>query len=428
MEWCSDWYSDYPVTAQNNPTGPTVGDFRLLRGGSWAFRSTECRSALRLLTTGLGVHSEDEGFRIVLVNNQDSRIPILTTEAISNISQTVATCGGNITSDEGAAVTGRGVCWSTNITPTLSDSKTVDGLGTGSFTSAITGLTSNTTYYVRAYATNSSGTGYGNAVPFKTLQGSTGSLATLTTLAISNITQNSASGGGNITSDGGLPITARGVCWSTSTNPTIELSTKTSDGSGTGGFISSLVGLTVGTKYYVRAFAINSAGTAYGYEVTFTIGVGVSYQGGRIAYIFQSGDPGYIAGQVHGLIAAPSDIGGGFISWCNGSYILTGASGAAIGTGYTNTNAIVSSQGAGNCAAKLCADLVLGGYSDWFLPSFQELARLYYIPNDPPIYIGPHWSSTETSANEAIYMIDLYTFVNPLDKKQSALVRAFRAF
>lgn len=101
----------------------------------------------------------------------------------------------------------------------------------------------------------------------------TGSIAVLTTGLISNITATTAICGGNITSDGGLPITARGVCWSTATNPTIALSTKTSDGYGTGGFISSIVGLTVGTKYYVRAFATNSAGTTYGSEVTFTTGV-----------------------------------------------------------------------------------------------------------------------------------------------------------
>lgn len=101
----------------------------------------------------------------------DNSNPVLTTAIVSNILQTTATCGGNITSDGGATVTVRGVCWSTGTTPTITDSKTTDGTGIGNFSSAITGLTANTAYYVRAYATNNTGTGYGSAIQFTTLQG-----------------------------------------------------------------------------------------------------------------------------------------------------------------------------------------------------------------------------------------------------------------
>jgi uncharacterized protein (TIGR02145 family) len=93
-------------------------------------------------------------------------VPVLTTTTVTIISSASAATGGNITSDGGAAVTARGVCWSKNTTPTITDSKTIDGSGTGSFTSTITALDSNTTYNVRAYATNSAGTGYGNTVTF----------------------------------------------------------------------------------------------------------------------------------------------------------------------------------------------------------------------------------------------------------------------
>ena len=99
-------------------------------------------------------------------NNSTGQIPVLTTTAVSNITQSIASCGGNITSDGGATVTARGVCWSTSQNPTIADSKTTDGTGAGSFTSNITGLAANTTYYVRAYATNSAGTGYGSAMSF----------------------------------------------------------------------------------------------------------------------------------------------------------------------------------------------------------------------------------------------------------------------
>ena len=95
--------------------------------------------------------------------------PTVTTTAISDIDKTTATGGGNVTADGGATVTARGICWSTSQNPTISDSHTTDGTGTGSFTSAMTGLTANTTYYVRAYATNSAGTAYGEAVSFTTL-------------------------------------------------------------------------------------------------------------------------------------------------------------------------------------------------------------------------------------------------------------------
>ena len=96
------------------------------------------------------------------------QVPVVTTNAVSAITETTATCGGNITTSGGATITARGVCWSTSANPTIASSKTTEGAGAGSFTSAITDLTSNTTYYVRAYATNSAGIGYGSPISFTT--------------------------------------------------------------------------------------------------------------------------------------------------------------------------------------------------------------------------------------------------------------------
>jgi uncharacterized protein (TIGR02145 family) len=192
-------------------------------------------------------------------------VPTLTTSVTTAIGLTTATSGGNITADGGGTVTVRGACWSTTANPTTSSSKTTDGTGTGVFTSNLTGLLPGTTYHVRAYATNSAGTAYGNDVSFVT---NPIVAPTLTTTAISSVTLTTAVSGGNITSDGGSAITIRGACWSTNANPTTG-DNITTNGSGTGSFASNLGGLLPGTKYYVRAYATNNAGTAYGNQVSF---------------------------------------------------------------------------------------------------------------------------------------------------------------
>ncbi|MEI6754179.1 MAG: FISUMP domain-containing protein [Paludibacter sp.] len=188
----------------------------------------------------------------------------ITTNAVSAITSSTATCGGNISLSGGSSITARGVCWSTSTNPTITNSKTLDATGTGTFTSSITGLSPGTTYYVRAYATNTAGTQYGSNVNFTT----NSVLPTISTTTISGITTSSAASGGNITSDGGSTVIAKGVCWSTSSTPTTSNS-KTSDGTGVGAYTSSMSGLAASTTYYIRAYATNSVGTSYGSQLSF---------------------------------------------------------------------------------------------------------------------------------------------------------------
>jgi hypothetical protein len=247
------------------------------------------------------------------------------------------------------------------------------------------------------------------------------------TYPITNIGQATATGGGNIATDGGFPITARGVCWRNASNPTIADS-HTTDGSGTGVFASNLTGLTPDTLYCVRAYATNSVGTTYGNQVTFRTAtdafyIGQHYGGGVIFYIDDSGR--------HGLISATSDQSTGATWGCytETPAILFGTS-QELGTGQANTTAIVNGCAEGGIAARICDALFLDGYSDWFLPSRNELARMFtqrdeiggFTPNG-------YWSSSEnTGYNAWVILFRNLGGADPEFKNQPFYVRAIRAF
>ncbi len=258
------------------------------------------------------------------------------------------------------------------------------------------------------------------------------SLATATT---GSINASTASSGGTISNNCGGTVTASGVCWSTSTAP-IATGNHTSDGATSGSFASSITGLTLGATYYVRAYATNNSGTAYGNEVSFTTAtpvlpsVGQSYQGGVLAYVLVSGDPGYIAGETHGLIAAPSDqsTGSNVVWGCSGTAI-SGANGTAIGTGMQNTIDIMAGCATAGIAARLCGDLVLGGYSDWYLPSIYELNKLRL--NSTAIggfAADTYWSSSEGDASNAWYNYFPNDYQVSNIKSGAHYVRAVRSF
>lgn len=199
--------------------------------------------------------------------NKES-LPIITTSPIDSISIYSAISGGSVLNEGGSIVTQKGVVWSTDSNPTISDNLTIDGSGVGSFNSKLSGLLSSTTYYVRAYATNSTGTAYGDELSFTTTA-KNDTLPTVQTNAATNIWCTKASLGGHVLQDGGSQVSQRGIVWGTNPSPTM-LDNIAINGSDTGKFISSITGLTPGTSYFIRAFAVNSIGTAYGNEQHFT--------------------------------------------------------------------------------------------------------------------------------------------------------------
>ncbi len=350
--------------------------------------------------------------------------PSLSTTNVSFITTTTASSGGNVTSDGGATVTARGICYAITTNPTTANSTVVSGSGTGIFTANITGLTASTPYYVRAYATNSVGTAYGNQINFTT--NSSGQIPTVTTTSASSITVATAISGGNVTNDGGNTVTARGICYATTTNPTIVNNTVAS-GNGTGSFSSNITNLTANTPYYVRAYATNSIGTAYGNEINFitstasSFTIGQSYGGGIIFYIDGTGQ--------HGLISATSDQSSIGTDWgCYGTTI-TGADGTAIGTGNQNTIDITNGCSTAGIAARICYDLTLNTYSDWFLPSIDELNLMYQQKNGIGGFANEdYWSSTEVSANHARTIYFSGGVPSNTMKSYPANVRAIRAF
>lgn len=251
-------------------------------------------------------------------------------------------------------------------------------------------------------------------------------IPTATTSDVTVFTQETATLGGNVTNDGGLTVTERGICWSKTINPT-KANNYIAVGTGTGIFSTSVTGLELGTRYYVRAYAVNSAGISYGEEKSFTtlatLTIGLHYQGGIICYL-----DGTMA---HGYICAESD--NGFDKeWGCQSMKITYAMGTELGKGLSNTSAIVSACGESDRAAYICSNLEQGGYADWFLPSIDELKLMYdnLAKNGKGGFsTGQYWSSTQSSVANMAQVIAFNDGHSQNNGKNSKLyVRAMRSF
>ena len=237
-------------------------------------------------------------------------------------------------------------------------------------------------------------------------------------------------------SDGGSAITS----YTATSSPGGITGTISQSGSGS----ITVTGLTNGTAYTFSVTATNAIGTSAASDASSSIipvsPVGDFYQGGVIFYLFEAGDTGYVAGETHGLIAAVADQSSG-IRWYKGSYSTTGATATAIGAGSANTDTIITVQGATETsyAAGLARAYTGGGYTDWFLPSKDELIKMYLKKGDinttalanggsnfATVY---YWSSTEAGKYDA--WIKFFSNANSQgfgDKSFTYNVRAVRAF
>ena len=314
-------------------------------------------------TNSIGTsYGEVISFTTTVVYPTITSVPIVGTSIINYTNgNSFANGGGYVTSDGGSQVTERGICWGSTPTPTVNDTKTIDGSGLGFFNSVINNLFScSTTIYVRAYAKNATGIGYGSEYNFVPT-----SLPGIQT-TLDSVNSSSAYIKGVFNSISTCPIVEKGVCWGISPNPTFANNYIIS-GSGNSNFVQTISGLLSDYTYHCRLYASNGVDTIYSNDISFTTGIPTSfyigqyYAGGYIFYLDNSGQ--------HGLICSTNDINENAVWGCSGININTSDS---IGSGATNTASILASCSQTGIGAKTCNDIVIAGYSDWYLPSFNE--------------------------------------------------------
>ena len=256
--------SPNPTTSDNiiTVTG-TTGDLT----GKITGLSNGVRYYVRAFATNaIGTHYSEQTSFTTLTGLAD-----VTTSAVTDIMAESVTFNGSTPSANGGTITSRGFCYSTSENPTINNNKaTVTGT-TGQMTKSVANLEENTKYYVRAFATTSFGTTYGQQITFTTKDG----IVNFTSINSSEILATSVNVSSSISTDGGSPIIEKGLCYSTSNCPTTADQKQTTTGS-TYNDSSTITGLNCSTTYYIRAYAINNVGTYYSDEISITTDTGIA--------------------------------------------------------------------------------------------------------------------------------------------------------
>ncbi len=396
--------------------------------------------------------------------------PTVVTSEIENITTSSITITGNVTDEGGDAVSVRGFVWHTSENPNLEDNlgATENGVGTGEFTANVYGLNEKSSYYIRAYATNSEGTAYGEQRSFTTLEFIDGpdpviTVPTVVSSDASAVTHTSAVCGGNVTDQGASTVTARGIVWSTSQSVNISNNDGLiENGVGTGTFTSDITGLQSNTIYYFCAYATNSTGTGYGSVISFTTlgtaagAYNIGDMGPAGGYIFYE-NPNYLTDGWRYLELSPLSTEANGYVW-GGKETSVGTS-TDLGAGQNNTTKIVDLfgdtepfEGLETYAAKYCDALLVTNedtdYDDWFLPSSEEQWEIWWnLVSDQSaenngngerldnahLYIGTsqYWSSCEVEANTIYARAFGFSngqYNNQPTKDSERVVRAIRRF
>ncbi len=360
--------------------------------------------------------------------------PIVASILVNEITNTSANFHGEVLDTGGSDITERGFMLCPSFDNLTDCQKFPIPGGIGAFRLVVNNLKTQVSYYMRAYAINKKGIAYGSAILFTTGEYT---YASVKTVSVTDITTHAAVLTGTVTAEGNTPVTEKGFCVSIVPKPTIN-NLKFPVAIGKGPFSYYLANLTENKTYYIVAYAINTKGVVYGTALSFTtlssipptgivptnpmiptnpsaetLKIGDMHQGGIITYFFKETDPGYVKGEQHGFVVSPEDVAKSTYWGCPGFSITKGRA-ENIGAGKTNSAEIIRSCATLNSAAKICANYNYGGYSDWFLPSKDELNQIYLQADQ----IGGidktdlYWSSTEyqgkTITEEYIAWLQLF--------------------
>jgi hypothetical protein len=322
-------------------------------------------------------------------------------DSVFNIIAQSAIASAKIINDGGADITVRGFCWDTTSLPTISQNVINSGNNIGQYIQQLDNLPTNKLIYVRAFASNSVRITYSNEIIFRTKTG----IPDVVIDSVHSITYLSSKATGRVINDNGSAVLSSGFCWSLNPNPTLNNS-YTTNSLTSGVFLGDIEGLLIlDTIYYIRAYSISQIDTAYSSQISFRtknpcmngICIGDSTQGGILAYLLRPGDPGFDANVPHGIISAPFD---------------------------QSTTCLWSN------APGICNNLVLNGFSDWYLPNKDELKTLYilYINGLLTFSTSNYWSSTNAGGVMAYYFNFPNNTVATYFKNSAYHVRAIRLF